>query len=147
MDMVPSTILTAVKEAIALTKETGQEFTIITIDQQLYKILIDLLWVSPLLQKKVIARLGGMHFLMSFIGCIGNLLTNTGLVEIMKAAFGRVEKMLLGKKYFPQNVRALRMVVEELLRPWTTSVMLKNSLNSYKIPRRKARQQNFGSTI
>ena len=35
---------------------------------------------------------------MSFIGCIGNLLTNTGLVEIMKAAFGEVglEEELLG---------------------------------------------------
>ena len=59
-----------------------------------------------------------MHFLKSFIGCIGNIVTNTGLVEIRKAAFGEVEKMLWGKKYFPHIVRALRMVVEELLPPY-----------------------------
>ena len=38
----PSTIIeniTAVSEAIKLTEETGQKYTIITFDQQLYKIL------------------------------------------------------------------------------------------------------------
>ena len=33
---------------------------------------------------------------------------------IMQTSFGGVPKMLTGKK-FPQNMRALRMVVEELL--------------------------------
>ena len=54
---------------------------------------------------------------MSFIGCIGNLMANTGLQEILKSAFAGVDKMLTGTKYFPQNTKALRMVVEELLRP------------------------------
>ena len=47
---------------------------------------------------KVIPRLGGMHFLMSFVGSVGNLMVNTGLDEILKSAFGSVEKMLSGKK-------------------------------------------------
>ena len=51
---------------------------------------------------------------MSFVGCIGKLMTNSGLEEIMKHAFGGVAKMLIGKKY-PQNCRALRLVLEELL--------------------------------
>ena len=51
---------------------------------------------------------------MSFIGAVGTLMGNTGLREIMQTAFGGVPKMLTGKK-FPQNMRALRMVVEELL--------------------------------
>ena len=51
---------------------------------------------------------------MSFIGAVGTLMGNTGLSEIMQTAFGGVPKMLTGKK-FPQNMRALRMVVEELL--------------------------------
>ena len=53
--------------------------------------------------------------LMSFVGCIGVLMANTGLAEVLKAAFGRVARMLTGKN-FPQNVRALRMLCEELLR-------------------------------
>ena len=51
---------------------------------------------------------------MSFIGAVGTLMGNTGLSEIMQTAFGGVPKMLTGKR-FPQNMRALRMVVEELL--------------------------------
>ena len=55
-----------------------------------------------------------MHLLMSFIGCTGSLMSNSGFEEILKKSFAGVEKMLTGKKY-PMNLRALRMVVEELL--------------------------------
>ena len=41
---------------------------------------------------------------------------NTGLDDVMKSVFGGVPKMLSGKN-FPNNFRALRLVVEELLRP------------------------------
>ena len=58
--------------------------------------------------------LGDIHLQMSFIGCIGEPMTNSGLEEIMKHAFGGVAKMLIVKKY-PQNCRALRLVLEELL--------------------------------
>ena len=44
------------------------------------------------------------------------LMADTGIVEILSVAFGGVLKMLSGKK-FPQNVRALRMLVEELVWP------------------------------
>ena len=54
--------------------------------------------------------LKGMHLLMSFIRFIGNLMANSGLEDILTAAFGGVVKMLTGKK-FPQNFRALRMVL------------------------------------
>ena len=47
---------------------------------------------------------------------------NTGLADIMKAGFAGVDKMLKGHKYFPQNSRALRMVVEELLRPYIVNM-------------------------
>ena len=60
--------------------------------------------------------LGGMHFLMDFVGCIGTLMADSGLKEILATTFGSVDKMLQGKKY-PQNVRALRLLTEELLRP------------------------------
>ena len=57
-----------------------------------------------------------MHLLMSYCGCIGTLVADTGIVEILSVAFGGVLKMLSGKK-FPKHVRALRVLVEELLRP------------------------------
>ena len=55
-----------------------------------------------------------MHLLMNFIGCIGTLIANCGLGEILNKTFSRVEKILSGKKFL-MNLRALRMVVEELL--------------------------------
>ncbi|KAH3850518.1 hypothetical protein DPMN_092930 [Dreissena polymorpha] len=56
-----------------------------------------------------------MHFLMIFIGSVGTLMANTGLEELLESKFAGVSKLLNGKKY-PQNVRALRIVTEELLR-------------------------------
>ena len=41
---------------------------------------------------------------------------NTGLSNILKAALGVVDKMLLSKN-FSNKIRALRMVVEETVRP------------------------------
>jgi hypothetical protein len=110
----PDTILTAMIDAQETTNSFGQEFTIFTNDQQLYKIAVDIKWVYNDRFLKFIPRLGGMHFLMSFIGSVGTLMANTGLEEIMKAAFGGVPHMLSGKK-FPQNARALRIVVEEVI--------------------------------
>ena len=55
-----------------------------------------------------------MHLLMSCIGSVGGggggLMTDRGLEEIL--SFGGVPNMLAGKR-FPQNFRALRIVVED----------------------------------
>ena len=117
IDMVPSdpdTMMTAMVEAQRLTKVTGQTVTIFTADQQLYRVMIDITWVYPIMFRQFVPRLGGMHMLMSFVGTIGTLMSNSGLEDILKVAFGSVPKMLSGKK-FPQNCRALRMVTEVLL--------------------------------
>jgi hypothetical protein len=74
----------------------------------------------------VVLRLGGMHMLMSFVGAVGSLTAQTGLAEIMNEACSGVAKMLSGKK-FPQNVRALRIVAEELLR----MIVQDNDMASY----------------
>ena len=58
-------------------------------------------------------------------------MANTGLTEIMQSAFAGVEKMLMGNKYFPQNVRALRMVVEELLSPYMPKINTTKEFNLF----------------
>ena len=52
---------------------------------------------------------------MSFIGCCGTLVTNSGLSDLLRSAFGSIDKVLSSTN-FSQSLRALRMVVEELLR-------------------------------
>jgi len=58
--------------------------------------------------------MGGMHFLMSFVGCVGVLMANSGLQDILKSGFGGVQNILSEKK-FPQDVWALHIVTEEVL--------------------------------
>jgi len=53
--------------------------------------------------------------LMSSVGSVGTLMTDSRLGHILESTFAGVPKMLNGKK-FPQNVRALRIVIKELLR-------------------------------
>ena len=53
--------------------------------------------------------------LMNFIHAIAILMAGSGLKEVLTGAFGSVDKMLSGKKY-PQNFRAMRLLVEEVLR-------------------------------
>ena len=65
--------------------------------------------------KDIYLRLGGIHALMSFAGDVGSLMAESGLSDILSEVFGRVQKMLSGKK-FSQNVRALRMMAEEVVR-------------------------------
>ena len=102
-------------EARRLTNQVGQPHTIITADQQIYGVMVDITWAYNNDFGDFHVRLGGMHTLMSFVGAVGTLMSNSGLEEIMKSAFAGVPKMLTGKN-FPMNVRSLRMVVEELLR-------------------------------
>ena len=52
---------------------------------------------------------------MSFVGCLGKLMADSGLEDVTKAAFGGVAHMLIGK-HFSQNARVLRLVTEEISR-------------------------------
>ena len=88
---------------------------VLTADQQLYRVIVHVKWAYPKLFETLIPRLGGMHMLMSFVGCVGTLMADTGLKEVMESAFGVVTKLRSGKNFL-QNVRALRLVAEELLR-------------------------------
>ena len=112
----PTCIKTAIVMAVKETKSSGQAYTVFTADQQLYKVAVDVSWVYPdLFPKKTFTiRSGDMHLLMNFIGCVSKLMDNTGLEDVLSCAFGYVKKMLIGK-YLTQNLRALRMLLEELM--------------------------------
>ena len=124
----PSTMLTAMTDVEKKTKEAGQQQTVFTADQQLYRVALDIIWSNPERWKNFIPRLGGMHWLMSFVGSVGKLMEGSGLDKLMGAAFAGVIKMLVGKK-FPMNVRALRLVCLEILRGYTADS--KEELDSF----------------
>lgn len=118
IDMKPSnpdTMMTAMVRAQELTFDTDQRFTLLTCDQQLYRVAVQVLRTHPEQFTEMYLRLGGMHALMSFVGAVGALMAERGLSDILMEVFGGVPKMLSGKK-FPQNVRALRLLAEAVLR-------------------------------
>ena len=90
LDMKPSdphTISTAMNEAVKQTAKTNQIHTVFTTDLQLYKVTIDVLWSTPKRFPYFLSRLGGMHTLMNIAGCVGTLMTDSGLEEVLNAAF------------------------------------------------------------
>lgn len=61
---------------------------VFTCDQQLYKVAVNITWAYPDQFHNFVLRLGGMHFVMDFIECVGTLMEHTGLPDIMERAFG-----------------------------------------------------------
>lgn len=85
-----SSLLTVLRKCLDLIQNSNQDYVIITNDLQLYKDVAKLKFYSPHSFSKVISRLGGMHMIMSFVGCIGNLMAGSGLEDILGSAFGGV---------------------------------------------------------
>ena len=71
-----------------------------------------------------------MHWLMSFVGSVGLLMENSGLLKMMKSAFALTKKMLTEKE-FPMNVRALRFEVVELLSGLVDDMVCREDLDQF----------------
>jgi len=109
----PDSMLTAMTEAQRLMKECGQNITILTNDQQLYRLAVNVKLCYQERYSDFIPMLGGMH-MFEFYWLCWRIDGRQWTEDIMKSSFGGVAQMLSGKK-FPQNFRALRLVTEELL--------------------------------
>ena len=64
------------------------------------------MWAVSNRFQNFIPSISGMHWIMSFVGTIGVLMTNSGLLPWLKSAFGGVEKMITGKKSPHERKRA-----------------------------------------
>ena len=84
---------------------------------------------TPDVFKNIYPRLGGLHTIMRFCDSLGKLIIDSGLTEILKHAFGGVEKILSGKKY-SQKVRAFWLLTEVLLRPHMAGVNTYHELDA-----------------
>lgn len=69
--------------------EGEQMYTVFTVDQQLYAIILKVIWFSLERWKQFNPRLTGMHLLMSFIGSISKMVKDSGLKETMKFAISK----------------------------------------------------------
>jgi len=76
---------------------------VFTGDLQLYRVAVNIVWAYSEQFDDVVLRLGGMHTLMSFVGCVSTLMTEDGLYEIMDSTFGGFSKMLKCEKSSPRT--------------------------------------------
>ena len=88
------TIKTAIDKGLSLMRAAGDDVLIFTANQQLYKIVIDIMFYQPTYFESVIPVLGGMHMLMNFIHATAVIMAGSGMNEILAGTFGSVEKML-----------------------------------------------------
>ena len=86
------TMLTCMLKAVDLRKAAGQEYVVLTLDQQLYRVALHVLWDNP-----------NRFPQQSFVSASSTLLNGSGDNEVLGAVFTSVTKMLSGKK-FPYNV-------------------------------------------
>ena len=98
-----NTVPTSITRGFEVTRDSNQDILVLTCDQQIYKIVVDITFHQPELLTGIVVILGGMHFLMDFVGCVGTLMADSDLKDIMSTTFGSVDKMLQGKKY-PQGI-------------------------------------------
>ena len=73
-------------KARAVNETTGQQYVVFTTDQQLYMVAAHVMWENQVLFGNIYLRLGGMHLLMSYVGCIGSLMAGSGIVEVLSEA-------------------------------------------------------------
>lgn len=93
----------------SISKDSGQSISLFTCDQRIYRVALNIIWANPSRWANFYPRIGGMHWLINFFGCVGKLMANSGIEKVMGGpAFGRMSKMLIGKK-FPMNIRALHL--------------------------------------
>ena len=111
----PDTIKTAIERGQSLARAAGEDVLISIADQQLYKVITDILFYEPLYFKFVIPVFGVMHMFMNFIHAAAIIKAGSGVKAVLAVTFGSIDKMLNGMKY-PQIFRALKTLVEKLFR-------------------------------
>ncbi|XP_066967397.1 uncharacterized protein [Macrobrachium rosenbergii] len=92
IDMPPSHPDTVLTTLMFIEKSLkNRKFIHLCADMQLYKVILQIKWSDPCQWKNLVVRPGGMHTLMSFIGCIGTLMNGSGLEDILEVAFRGLE--------------------------------------------------------
>ena len=110
----PDTIVTTLDYCKNYLQSLGMNRVHITLDMQLYMVAIQVKWSDPEKWATLVMHPGGMHCVMSFLGCIGKLMRGSGLEDLIGAAFSGLTG-ILNRKNWPRAMRALRMVCTVLL--------------------------------
>ena len=112
----PDTVLSTLSFNERFLVQHGMTYMHISADLQIYRIILQVKWSNQRHWENIVIRPGGMHMLMSFVGCIGTLIESTGLEDLLNLIFNGVTHMLNGKAW-PKANRGLRIIVLAIIKP------------------------------
>lgn len=91
----------SVQYCMDVSRKHSQEYAIITCNQAIYEVVLDLQMKNKEKYAKIILRRGGFHIAQNFLGAIGHLMKATGMEDIMVEADvclrGTANKIIHGK--------------------------------------------------
>ena len=87
----------------SISKDSGQSISLFTCDQRIYRVALNIIWANPTRWANFYSKIGGMHWLTGFVGCVGNLMAINDLEKPISATFVGMSKMLIGKKIKIEN--------------------------------------------
>ena len=104
------TIYTVLYQAQLKCIKLKQRHIFVTFDLPLYIKAMEVKASCPEFEN-VLIRIGGFHWLMSFMGCIGSIMEGSGLQDVLNTVFalGSVDKILSGHAY-ARAVRAFSLI-------------------------------------
>ena len=111
----PDTILPTLTYMQKSLTDMGMEKVHLCMDMQLFAVTKQICWYQSLQFNNVIVHPGGMHFIQSFVGCIGKLMKGSGLESYVAAAYGGLTGIFNGKSWV-KAMRAFRSVSVALLK-------------------------------
>ena len=98
-----NTLNTVVRRIVQVAESFKQKHVVLTVDQALFPLPMELKWVVPEYQDCLIPRLGGLHTSMNFLKVLGQHIQDSGLPTIwMESGIlgpRTVERTLVGKDY------------------------------------------------
>ncbi|CAH3174764.1 unnamed protein product [Porites lobata] len=98
-----NTLNTVVQRIMQVAESFNQKHVVLTVDQALFPLLMELKWTLPEYKDTLIPRLGGLHTSMNFLKVLGQHIQDSGLptIWIESGILGprTVERALAGKDY------------------------------------------------
>ena len=61
----------------------GQQYTVLTLDEGIYRIAQSIKFRNPAEFRSLVIRLGGFHCLLNFLGIIGKRMRGSGIEDIL----------------------------------------------------------------
>ena len=98
-----NTLNTVVQRIMQVAESFNQKHVVLTVDQALFPLLMELKWMLPDYKDTLIPRLGGLHTSMNFLKVLGQHIQDSGLptIWIDSGILGprTIERALAGKDY------------------------------------------------